>query len=793
MRRDRAAVVVAPPGAGKTTRVPPALLADGPLILLQPRRLAARALARRIASEQGWTVGGEIGWQVRFDRQLSARTRLLVATEGILTARLQSDPLLADFRTVVLDEFHERSLHADLALALVRQAMAARDDLRVVVMSATLDARAVSEYLGGCAVIEAAGHPHPVEISYAPGVSPADAVRAALRRPGGHILCFLPGAGEIRRAEEELRGGGLAGAMGAGGGARGGDAAIAVLPLHGSLDAEAQDRALAPFAGRKVILATNLAETSLTVDGVTDVIDAGLQKVLRHDPGTGIDRLQTERIAADSATQRAGRAGRTGPGRAVRLWDARDQLREHREPEIARADLASPFLEVYAWGGDPRRFDWFEVPPAERVAAAIALLEDLGAVRAGRITDLGRSLQRFPLHPRLARLLIETGGSPAGAAACAILSEGWTERVGRDTGSAAVARDASGRRAPAAPTTSSDLLQRVDQLRTAPPHVRRVADELAALARRVMGDSARTAAAPLDDESFRRATFAAYPDRVARRRAAGSPRLVLASGGGAALAAESGVHDGEFLVAIDVAAGARGPGSEALVRMAGRIERDWIEPTRRAVEQMFDEKAGTVRAVERSYYRDLILSENPVAPDPATSGALLAEAILRRDPSPEEEQLLRRLRFAGQPADRGDLVRRASEGQTALGRVDLSRALPATATRDLERLAPESIPLPSGRSARLEYRDDGTIVASVKLQELFGLGDTPRLGPRREPVTFALLSPAGRPVQTTRDLRSFWEKTYPEVRKELRGRYPKHPWPDDPWTATPTHRTKKRS
>jgi ATP-dependent helicase HrpB len=784
VRRDRAAVVVAPPGAGKTTRVPPALLADGPLILLQPRRLAARALARRIASEQGWTVGGEIGWQVRFDRQLSARTRLLVATEGILTARLQSDPLLADFRTVVLDEFHERSLHADLALALVRQAMAARDDLRVVVMSATLDARAVAAYLGGCAVIEAAGYPHPVEISYAPGVSPADAVRAALRRPGGHILCFLPGAGEIRRAEEELRG-----------------CDAAVFPLHGSLDAEAQDEALAPSAGRKVILATNLAETSLTVDGVTDVIDVGLQKVLRHDPGTGIDRLQTERIAADSATQRAGRAGRTGrtgPGRAVRLWDARDQLREHREAEIARADLAAPFLEVFAWGGDPRRFDWFEPPPAERAAAAIALLEDLGAVRAGKIADLGRSLQRFPLHPRLARLLVETRGSPAGAAACAILSEGWTERVGRE----ASRPDASGRRAPSAPTTSSDLLQRVDQMRAAPPHVRRVAEELGALARRVMGggaapaaDAGQTASAGRsgDDESFRRATFAAYPDRVARRRAPGSPRLVLASGGGAVLAAESGVHDGDFMVAIDVAAGARGPGSEALVRMAGLIERDWIEPTRRAVEQQLDEKSGTVRAVERSYYRELVLSENPVAPDPAISGALLAEVILRGDPSPEDEQLLRRLRFAGLPADRAELVRRACEGQTALARVDLSHALPTTATRDLDRLAPESIPLPSGRRARLEYRDDGGIVASVKLQELFGLADTPRLGPKREPVTFALLSPAGRPVQTTRDLRSFWEKTYPEVRKELRGRYPRHPWPDDPWTATPTHRTTRRT
>jgi ATP-dependent helicase HrpB len=782
VRERRALVLVAPPGAGKTTRVPPALVADGPVIVLQPRRVAARAIARRIAREQGWTLGGEIGWQVRFERQFGPATRLLVATEGILTARLQSDPLLADFRTVVLDEFHERSIHADLALALVKQALQARDDLRLVVMSATLDATRVAGYLGGCPVIDLPGRPFTVEVAHAPGLALAEAVRGALARPGGHVLCFLPGAPEIRRAGTALRGAGGA----------------AILPLHGSLDAEAQEVALAPSAARKVILATNIAETSLTVEGVTDVIDTGLHKVLRHDPAIGIDRLEVERIPRDAADQRAGRAGRTAPGRALRLWDAGEQLRPHREPEIARADLAGSLLDLLAWGGDPRVFEWFEAPPPDRLDSALALLEMLGATRAGRITDLGRALRRFPLHPRLARLLLAAGGVATGreraaggleaaAAACAVLSENWMPRLD----------DAP------APTTASDLWLRADHLHEAPPHVRRAATELLAMARRVMegGASAEVPdrggrgedTAPPDDERLRRAALAAYPDRVARRREPGSPRFVLASGHGAALGRESGVRDGEFIVALDVVAGARGPGSEALIRMASRIERDWIAPTRRDVVHRFDPGTGAVRSIERTFYLDLVLAENPVAPDPGAAGEILAAAVMERGLGDEAIGLLRRLRFAGLPADPATLVRQACAGRTALpARLDLGAHLPHATLRDLDRLAPETLPLPSGRRTRLEYREDGGIVASVKLQELFGLAETPRLGPRREPVTFALLSPAGRPVQTTRDLRSFWEKTYPEVRKELRARYPKHPWPEDPWTATPTHRTTRR-
>lgn len=801
LRASRALVVVAPPGSGKTTRVPPALLADGPVVLLQPRRVAARAIARRIAGEQGWTVGGEVGWQVRFERQFSTATRLLVATEGILTARLQRDPLLGDFRTVILDEFHERSLHADLALALVKQTLRARDDLRVVVMSATLDADPVRAFLDGCPLVEVPGRLHPVEIAYAPDLGMAAAVRQLLARPGGHLLCFLPGAPEIRRVEAELR--------------RHADGIeeVEVLPLHGSLDADRQDAALAPSSRRKVILATNLAETSLTVDGVTDVIDSGWQKVMRLDAAIGLERLEIERIALDSATQRAGRAGRTGPGRALRLWSPAETLRAHREPEIARADLTGTVLDLLVCGEDPRRFAWFEPPPPARIQSALELLDALGAVSGGRLTDRGRALRRFPLHPRLAQLLLQAGGSQAAAAACAVLSEGWRPFAAGGEGAQAAAGRGGG---PSAPATDSDLLATADRLREAPPGVRRAAAELHALAGRTLGrgggadPAGRSASrsAPAGgavaaatsptvsrdhEEDLRRAVLAAWPDRVARRRAPGSPRLVLASGHGAVLGRESGLHDGDYLVAVDLAAGARGQGSEAIVRLASRIERSWIEPTRCDVEHRFDAAAGAVRAVERSWYQHLVLAENPVPPDPEAAGAILAEALLARGLGEAAESLLRRLRFAGLPADREEMVRLACSGRSTLpDPLDLMPQLPHATRREVERLAPAMLPLPSGRRVLLDYREDGSVTAAVKLQELFGLAESPRLGPREEPVTFALLSPSGRPVQTTCDLRSFWERTYPEVRKELRGRYPKHPWPDDPWTATPTHRTTRR-
>jgi ATP-dependent helicase HrpB len=755
LRRARALVLMAPPGSGKTTRVPPALAADGPVFLLQPRRVAARSIAARIAAEQGWTLGREVGFQVRFEKRFGADTRLLVATEGVLTRRLQSDALLSGFRTIVLDEFHERSLHADLALAFARQAWRARDDLRLVVMSATLDAGPVVRYLGGCPIVEVAGRPHPIELRYAPQLSLAEAVREVVARPGGHVLCFLPGAPEIRRAQAEL--GSLAGAR--------------VLPLHGTLNADEQDEALAPSSERKVILATNVAETSITVEGVTDVIDTGQHKLLRYDAARALDRLELERIPLDSAEQRAGRAGRTGPGRVLRLWDERDILKPRREPEIERVDVAPPLLDVLAWGGDPRAFEWFEAPPRASLEAGLRLLERLGACASARLTPDGEAMQRLPLHPRLARVMLSAGGGARAAAACAVLAEAWRPASRGDT-----------------PTTDSDVLSAADRIRDAPAGVRAAADEL----RRLVGTT-QGAIGTSDDERLLRALLAGFPDRVARRREPGSPRLALSSGTGALLGRESGVREGELLLALDVTGGVAGAAGEPLVRTASRVERAWLAGVRSEVVHRFDEESASVRAVARDSYDALVLGERDVPPDADAAAAVLAEALERRGLGEAGERLRRRLHFAGLEADLHAAVLAACRGRTRLPSLEEpERWLDPALRGRLDRLAPERLALPSGRTTAIEYREDGSLRVAAKLQELFGLAETPLVGPLREPVVFELLAPNGRPVQTTRDLRSFWERTYPEVRRELRGRYPKHPWPEDPWTAEPTHRARKR-
>jgi ATP-dependent helicase HrpB len=866
VRESRAAVVVAAPGAGKTTRVPPALASDGPVIVLQPRRVAARAIARRIADERGWSLGEDVGWHVRFERRFSTRTRVLLATEGILTARLLNDPLLGEFHTVILDEFHERSIHADFGLALARQAWLARDDLRLVVMSATIDAAPVAAYLDACPIVDVPGRRHPVEISYAPGQALPEAVRDVMGATRGDVLCFLAGAPEIRHAMEPVQAA-VASVATVGG--------VEVLALHGSLDAAEQDRVMQPshasvadstrFSGsaravdstgtgdsagaggaagagdaagaedaagtraaagpaggagrRRVILATNIAETSLTVPDVYAVVDAGLHKVARYDPARGIDSLDLERISADSADQRAGRAGRLGPGVARRLWDPRDRLRPHREPDIARIDLASPLLDLLAWGGDPETFEWFEAPPAASLEAAWRLLDRLGAVSTESVsptghvlTPLGRALQGLPLHPRLGRILLAARGAREAARACALLAERHFI-------------------SPRHETTTCDLLVAIDAWSSMPGHVQRVARELEELAARTLGESSRTA----DDVTLRRAIFDGYADRVGRRRAPRSTRVLLASGHGAVLAAESGVREGEFLVAVDLhehtpvhntralptrmgTSSHTSSPREALIRIASLVDRDWLQPTRSTTPHWFDRDSGRVRAARREHYGELLLAEQPIEPDPDVAARTLAEAYLAQPLADADQQLLRRLSFAGHPMEAAALVARAAHTLATGARVpehapgraaerglergpgrawtidamNLAATLLPAERRDLERLAPERLTVPSGRSVPLNYHEDGTVRAAVKLQELFGLADTPRLGPTRQPVLLHLLAPNGRPVQMTRDLRSFWTRTYPEVRKELRGRYPKHPWPEDPWSAEPTARIVRR-
>ena len=713
--------------------------------------MAARAIAQRIAAERGWTIGEEIGWQIRLERKFGPRTKLLVATEGVLTNRLQHDPLLSDFATIVIDEFHERSIHADLAITLAKQAWRARDDLRIVVMSATLDTAAVSKFFDVCPVVDVPGRLFRLEVSYAPGQSVADAVHEITKSRTGDILCFLPGAFEIQRAIGEMQSRGL-----------GRDAEI--LPLHGSLDAAEQDRALQRGARRRIIVATNVAETSVTVPGVTAVVDAGLHKVARYDAERAIDSLETERITLDAADQRAGRAARTAPGVVTRLWDSRDRLRPHREPEIHRVDLSAPILDVIAWGSDPRELEWFERPADDRIAAALTLLERLGATKSGALTEIGRAMQRLPLHPRLARMLVAADGAWNVAQACAILSERHLLP-------------------PRTASTTSDLLSAIDRWNELPGHVRQTASHVA---------SAFPRTSAVSDSDFRRAILAGYPDRVAQRRAPQSPKLLMSSGAGAVVAPQSGVTDGEFLVALDVQASTRPNDPDARVRLASIVEREWLEPTHIDLVHRVDEARGTVKAVEVERYDALTLAERFVDVDPEKRADLLAAAWTKRGPRDADAQFLRRLRFSGSDVDTGALVRRAALSAKSLEDIDLAAALTFGERQALERNAPEAIQVPSGRTARLEYEDDGSVSASVKLQELFGLAETPTVGPRKAPVRLNLLAPNGRPVQTTRDLRNFWNTTYAEVRKELRGRYPKHPWPEDPWTATPTHRATRR-
>ncbi len=741
--RHRALVVTAPPGAGKTTRVPPSLTPAGRVYLLQPRRVAARAMARRIADEQGWTVGREVGWHIRFERTFQTDTRLIVATEGILTARLQQDPLLGDVRTIVIDEFHERSVHGDLGLALAREAWHARDDLRIVVMSATLDAARVASFLDDCPVVAVEGRLFPVDVSYRPGLAVERAIAETLPRASGALLCFLPGAPEIRRTADRL--------------ATLVPAGTEIVPLYGSLSADEQDRALIPASQSRVILATNIAETTLTVPDVTAVVDAGLQKVARYDAERLVDSLETERISLDSADQRAGRAGRTQAGVAIRLWGAHDRLRPHREPEIARVDLAPVVMDVLSWGGDPRTFAWFDPPPAYRIDAALTLLARLDAIDAsGRLTPLGRDLRRLPLHPRLGRLLLAAHGSMQAAEACALLSERHAQ----------VARRGA---------TTCDLLAAIDRVEDLDPHVRRVARQLSQDAAGILG---RRATARVDETTFRRAVLAAYPDRVARRREARSDRFLIASGTGARLARESGVYDAEFVVAVDVATGS-GPAAsagEAVIRVATAIEREWLRPTHTETRHSWDAKAGQVRAVRVERYDALALAEHPGPPEPDESARIIAAEYIRRGPTDDDAQVMRRVAFAGLEASFEELVTAASHGSRRLDDVRLDAQLPADVRRAIERHAPAMLDLPRGRRARLEYREDGRVVASVRMQQAFGLTEVPRIGVRQVPVTFELLAPNGRPVQVTTDLASFWARAYPEMRNALRARYPKHEW-----------------
>jgi ATP-dependent helicase HrpB len=825
LREAGAVVVRAPTGAGKTTRVPPAVwesgLAGGGLTLvLEPRRVAARAAARRMAHEHGSPLGDVFGYHVRFDRKAGPRTRVLVVTPGVLLRMLHDDPLLERVGAVVFDEFHERGIESDLALGMVRLVrQAVRPDLRVVVMSATIEAGPVAAYMGDCPTVASEGRTFPVEIRYRPRraeVPLAEAVAAAVRQVAaeadGDVLVFLPGLREIRHTADELE-------------AFAADAGLAVLPLHGELPPEQQDRALQRLDRRKVVLATNVAETSVTVDGVTTVVDTGLARQMEFDLSVGMDRLRLVPISKASADQRAGRAGRTRPGVCVRLWDEPGHRArpDKTGPEIRRVDLAPAVLQLLTLGeADVTRFPWFEAPRPEAVEQSITLLTRFGAVADGRLTAIGEALARLPVHPRLGRLIVEgarLGHADRAALAAAVLAE-------RDP----FTREFDGPPR-AAPPTPSDVLDRVEALeefdrtgrldfpagrlhRGGARFVLDVRDQLIRTVRAEGVSASCTAADP--DEAVMRAVFAAFPDRLARRRERGDRRAVLVGGRGVKLAPSSGVVEPDLFVCVDVEAG----GAESFVRLASEVSRDWLPAdrldTRHEVE--FDQQTERLIARKRTRFEDLVIDDTPghVA-DEAQAARVLAEAaagnvsrVLPPDDSAAGLFLVRLRCLRGwmpeldlpafDESQLKDLLPDLCRGARSITEVRSGPWLDAIRGRltyqhlaVVEREAPERIAVPSGSRITLKYEAGRPPVLAARIQELFGLTDTPRVAAGRVKVLVHLLAPNYRPQQVTDDLASFWKNTYPLVRKELRGRYPKHDWPDDPLTATASRGPKRRS
>ncbi len=824
VRATSRAVLVAPPGAGKTTRVPGALLdaglcPAGEIVVLQPRRLAVRLAAARVASERGGALGGEVGYEIRFDRQASAATRIRFVTEGILTRRLLGDPTLRGVGVVIIDEFHERHLDGDVALALLVHAQrTVRPDLRLVVMSATLDAGPVAAYLDA-PIIRSEGRAFPVDVEYAePAALVHDGrprqlgqlVSAALRQvlrdgPTGDALVFLPGAGEIRRVQDDLAE--LAAAHD-----------LALLPLHGDLTAAEQDRAVGRGPRRKVILATNVAETSVTIDGVTAVIDAGLARIARQSPWTGLASLQLEPISRASATQRAGRAGRTAPGRCLRLYTRHDfeQRRPFDEPEVARADLAELALALAASGrGALRDLPWFEAPPGAAVGAAETLLHRLGALdEAGAITGRGRDLAQLPTHPRLAAVLraSEAAGLVVeGALLAAILSarELRLERRGR----------AGGARVASASDVIDDLDamldartggMRADRLRHSGLDVG-TALQVDRAARQLERLCTKRVPAPRGDAAIDAALLQAllygFPDRVGRRRAPRHTEIVLADGGSAQQAESSAVLDAEWLLAIDAVDTGRG---KVQLRRASAIEPGWL------LEHFTDDvvdadvltwHAGRQRVERRRQlrYGALVIEDEPA---PIVDGAAAA-AVLSREALAagigkfvDEDELAAwraRVTLVAQalpqlglsPArdeDLAGLIAAACDGLSSfaelrgaglLGRLHNSLAAHRSV---VDEYAPTHVTL-RGRRVPVHYPADGTPpwIAS-RMQDFFGLAAGPSILRGRQPLVLHLLAPNQRAVQVTQDLPGFWRKHYPELRNALARRYPRHVWPDDPLT-----------
>lgn len=820
-------VIEAPPGAGKTTRVPLALheagLAGGrEVLVLQPRRLAARMTAARVAETLGEPLGGTVGYQVRFESAASPATKIRFITEGLLSRKLHADPELRAVGIVVLDEFHERHIDGDLGLALLRELQrGARPDLKLVVMSATLDGERVAAYLSEgtapCARVTSAGRMFPVTIEHLGGGAEAELPSAVLRALtklvddglDGDVLVFLPGAREIQRAAELCAGFAA-------------HAGIRVLPLHGELPPDQQDMAVRSCPQRKLILSTNVAETSVTIDGVAAVIDGGLARVAAHDPWTGIPTLQLAKISRASAAQRAGRAGRTRPGRCLRLYSQHDHERrpEHTPPEILRVDLAGALLDLHAFGvADPAAFPWFEAPPAAALQAGEALLRRLDATSPeGQVTARGRRMLGFPLHPRLGRLLVEgiARGVPRLACGAAAL---LSERPIRPSGALASC------------DADADVVVDLADLE----RLRRRAGEdaprglLAGPARRVLQvrdqllrgldgeEKARSVESGLKEQEredrLRLALLTAFPERVAQAReeVGGARALAMAGGGAAKLSPSSVVRTAPWLLALEIEQRREGErGSQVWVRSACAIEPDWlIELFADEIEEQADLQwdAGRERVVGASElrYMGLLLERTAWRTLPPRASELLREAALAAGPErfvsdPEVLRgLVARTSFVAAHApevaalDAAALRETLAElcaGRTSFAELRAADLLGHLQARvgggaALERLAPTQVQLPGGRRAQIHYEEGKSPWLASRLQDFFGMSRGPAIAGGKVPVVLHLLAPNGRAEQITTDLAGFWERHYPEVRKALMRRYPRHSWPEDPRTASP--------
>jgi ATP-dependent helicase HrpB len=754
LRRNPNLVLEAPPGAGKTTRVPPALLSlvEGQIIVLEPRRIAARMSARRVAGELGEEVGATVGYQVRFEDKSGPRTRLRFVTEGILARRLVGDPRLQGVDAVVLDEFHERHLDSDLALALLMRLQETRPELRLIVMSATLDAGSIAAFLGNCPIVRSEGRQFPLAIRhtpYSPEPLPVQIRRAVAtavaEHPRGNILAFLPGSAEIRQAIRECE-------------PVARHAGILMLPLHGDLTPAEQDRAVLPSSERRLILATNVAESSVTVEGVTTVIDTGLARLATHSPWTGLPTLHVSRVSKASCTQRAGRAGRLAAGTVIRLYPEEDYLLrpEHETPEILRSDLAQLLLTLRAMKiahlGD---LAWLDAPPAEAVLAAESLLDQLDSTGT-----LAEEMNRYPLAPRLARIVIEAvrrGVGEDGCRVAALLSLG-------------------------ARSEKSDLLETLD-LPPAPREAQHITQLL------------RIARSPKqlrhDDNALLLSVLSGFPDRVARRRAGN--QVLLSTGVSAEL---TGTAPGyEFLVAID--AEDRKENALPLVRMTARIEPEWLldlfpERVEESAAVVWNRSGERVEQVDAILYGKLTLAESRGKAPDEQAAALLAQKALEAgiDQFVDMEAVddfLARLAFAGMEAPEiPQALLALCLGLHSFAELkEVAKGLLAhlgqkVDARLLETLAPANITLPTGRRSKIHFEPGQPPWIASRLQDFFGMRESLRIGPQQTPVVVHLLAPNHRAVQTTTDLAGFWERLYPQVRKELMRRYPRHPWPERP-------------